>query len=433
MRSNWRRWYALAILTAVYVSNIASRFVISTLIEPIKAELHLSDTAIGFLTGTALAIFYTGMGIPLGLLADRVNRRRLIAISIAVWSVMTATCGVAANYTQLLLARIGVGIGEAGGTPGSTSMLADLFPFSQRVMATSIFTLGAAGGSMLGGTGGGLIANAYGWRAAFYALAVPGIVLAALILLTLREPVRGSLDKTVSVETPSFKATLNFIRQQRSLVHALVGATVITYWGWGLLWWTPAFLMRTHGMTIGEAGSLLGTIYGLGGSLGIIAGGVLIHKLSRKDPRWQVWVVAFATVIGTCASIAVYAAPNVHIATLMLWIFVPIAYLNIAPLLSLTQSLVLPHMRALTCAILVFGANIANLALAPQLIGVMSDALMAHSTAGTGSLRGALLLSTPTGFWAAYHLWAAGKNIRSDLERAGVRLQRPPVAGACSF
>jgi len=420
--SNWRRWYALAILTAVYVSNIASRFVISTLIEPIKAELHLSDTAIGFLTGTALAIFYTGMGIPLGLLADRVDRRRLIAISIAAWSAMTAACGAAGTYTQLLLARIGVGIGEAGGTPGTTSMLADLFPFSQRVMATSIFTLGAAGGSMLGGAGGGLIANAYGWRAAFYALAVPGIVLAVLILLTLQEPVRGSLDTSVSVEIPSLKGTLNFIRQQRSLVHTLIAATVITYWGWGLLWWTPAFLMRTHRMTIGQAGSLLGTIFGIAGSLGILGGGFLIHKLGRKDPRWQVWVVAFATVIGTCASIVVYAAANLRMATLMLWIFVPVAYLNIAPLLSLTQSLVLPHMRALTCAILVFGANIANLALAPQLIGMMSDALNAHSTAGADSLRGALLVSTLTGFWAAYHLWLAGKSIRSDLERAGVRL-----------
>jgi predicted MFS family arabinose efflux permease len=422
VKSDWRRWYALAILTAVYVSNIANRFVISTLIEPIKAELHLTDTAIGFLTGTALAIFYTGMGIPLGLLADRMNRRRLIAISIAIWSVMTAACGAAGTYTQLFLARIGVGIGEAGGTPGSTSMLADLFPFSQRVMATSIFTLGAAGGSMLGGTGGGLIANAYGWRAAFYALAVPGLILAALLLFTLSEPVRGSLDRTVSAQTPSLKETLKFIRQQRSLMHALAGATVITYWGWGLLWWTPAFLMRTHRMSIGAAGSLLGTISGIAGALGILVGGLLIHRLARKDPRWQVWVVALITVIGTCASIGVYAAPNIRMATLMLWIFVPTAYLNIAPLLSLTQSLVLPHMRGLTCAILLFGANIANLALAPQLIGLMSDAFLDHSNAGTDSLRRALLLSTLTGFWAAYHLWAAGKYLRCDLQRAGVRL-----------
>ena len=170
----WRRWYALVILTAVYVSNIADRYVIATLIEPIKSDLHLSDTAIGFLTGTALAIFYTGMGIPLGLIADRVDRRKLIAISIGVWSVMTAACGLANNFLQLMLARIGVGTGEAGGTPASQSMIADMFPFSERVLATSVFTLGAAAGSMLGSTGGGLIADAFGWRTAFLALAIPG-------------------------------------------------------------------------------------------------------------------------------------------------------------------------------------------------------------------------------------------------------------------
>jgi MFS family permease len=149
-RAGLRSWYVLGVLVLVYMSNIADRYVISTLIEPIKADLHLSDTAIGFLTGTALAIFYTGMGIPLGLIADRVNRRNLIALSIAVWSVMASACGAAQTFWQLLLARIGVGVGEAGGTPGSQSIISDLFPFRHRALATSIFALGAAAGSMLG-------------------------------------------------------------------------------------------------------------------------------------------------------------------------------------------------------------------------------------------------------------------------------------------
>ena len=421
----WRRWYALGILTAVYISNIADRYVISTLIEPIKADLRLSDTAIGFLTGTALAIFYTGMGIPLGLIADRVERRKLIALSIGIWSVMTAACGTAVNFTQLMLARIGVGIGEAGGTPGSQSMLADLFPFSQRVMATSIFALGAAAGSMLGSSGGGTIADAFGWRAAFYALAIPGILLALLVRFTTHEPVRGSLDTVAKAEAPSLKETLSFIRTQRSLLHVLAAATVVTYWGWGLLWWTPAFLMRSHQMTTGEAGVLMGTISGVAGALGILAGGVLIHSFGRKDPRWQVWIVGIATLLGTCASLGVYAASSMKTATVMLWLFVPVAYLNIAPLLSLTQSLVLPGMRGLTCAILLFGANVANLALAPQIIGILSDMFLAHSAAGPQSLRMALIVTTFTGFWAAYHFWAAGRHMRQDLERAGTRLQEP--------
>ena len=416
-----RRWYALAILTAVYVSNIADRYVISTLIEPIKTELQLSDTAIGFLTGTALAIFYTGMGIPLGLLADRVDRRKLIAVSIGVWSVMTAACGAAVNFTQLLLARIGVGIGEAGGTPASQSMLADLFPFSQRVMATSIFALGAAGGSMLGSTGGGTIADVYGWRAAFIALAIPGVVVALLVRFTLREPARGALDTAVAETAPTLRETLAFMRTQRSLLHVLAGATVVTYWGWGLLWWTPAFLMRSHGMTTGQAGTLVGSVSGIAGAVGIIAGGLLIHRSARKDPRWQSWVVGIATLLGTFASIGVYAASSTATATLMLWLFVPVAYINLAPIFALTQSLVLPRMRALSCAVLLFGANVANLALAPQIIGILSDLFLAHTSAGAQSLRWALIVTTFTGFWAAYHFWAAGRDMRHDLERAGTR------------
>jgi predicted MFS family arabinose efflux permease len=416
------RWYALGVLTAVYVFNIADRYVISTLIEPIKAEMQLSDSSIGFLTGTALAIFYTGMGIPLGMLADRVERRSLIAISIGIWSAMTAACGAAANFTQLLFARIGVGIGEAGGTPASQSMLADLFPFSQRVMATSIFALGAAAGSMIGSTGGGIIADEYGWRAAFYTLAVPGILLGLFVRFTLSEPVRGSLDKAQEADAPSLRQTLDFIRTQRSLVHVLIGGTVVTYWGWGLLWWTPAFLQRSHHLTTGEAGSLIGMISGIAGALGIVVGGLIIHYSAKRDPRWQVWTVGVATLVGTCASIGVYVTESLSLATVLLWLFVPVAYLNLAPILTLTQSLVLPRMRALSCAVLLFGANVANLALAPQIIGLMSDGFLAYSTAGTQSLRWALAVTTLTGFWAAYHFWAAGRDMRRDLERAGTAL-----------
>lgn len=416
-----RRWYALAMLTAVYISNIADRFVISTLIEPIKADLHLSDTAIGFLTGTALAIFYTGMGIPLGLIADRVDRRKLIALAIALWSVMTAACGAANNFLQLMLARIGVGVGEAGGTPASQSMLSDLFPFSQRVLATSIFTLGAAAGSMLGSSVGGSVADAFGWRAAFVALAIPGIVLAVLMRLTVQEPNRGAMD-TAKADSASFVETLKFIGAQPSLVHTLAAATVVTYWGWGLMWWTPAFLMRVHGMTTAQAGTLFGTINGVGGALGIIASGWVIHRLGRNDPRWQVWVVGSATLLGTAASIGVFTSHTASLTTVMLWLFVPVAYLNLPVIFNLTQSLALPRMRGVSCALMLFGANIANLALAPQLIGILSDAFLTRAGSPAESLRAALLLNTLTGLWAVYHFWAAGRTLRPDLQRAGVQL-----------
>ncbi len=409
----------LFVLTGVYVFNIADRYVVSALIEPIKADLRLSDTAIGFLTGTALAIFYTGAGIPLGMIADRVDRRKLVALSIGIWSVMTAACGSATSFAQLMLARMGVGIGEAGGTPASQSMIADIFPFSRRVMAMSIFTLGASAGSMLGATAGGAIAQQFGWRSAFFALGLPGVALATLVRFTLREPTRDLPSKSVTGLAPSLSATLKFIRSQRSLLHVLAGATVVTYWGWGLLWWTPAFLARSHHMTTGEAGGLVGWVTGIAGTIGIVGGGLLINRLARAELRWQVWLVAIGTLFGTCASIGVYAAGSSATTTLMLWLFVPVVYLNIAPILNLTQSLVKPRMRGLSCAIMLFGANVANLALAPQIIGLLSDLFRAHTSAGPESLRWALLLNTLTGFWAAYHFWAAARDMREDLLRAG--------------
>jgi predicted MFS family arabinose efflux permease len=417
---DWRRWYGLAVLTVVYTSNIADRFVISTLIEPIRLEFRLSDSAVGFLTGTALAIFYTGMGLPLGVIADRVDRRKLVALSMAAWSIMTTACGMARSFTGLLVARIGVGIGEAGGTPASQSIIADLFPFSQRALAYSIFALGAALGSMLGAVAGGALAQAFGWRSAFLALGIPGVVLALVVWFSVREPPRGGSHAGAAAQpAPSILGTMRFIRSQRSLVHVLAGQTVIIFWSWGLLWWTPAFLARSLGFTTAGAGELLGVTNGIGGIAGILVGAAVIQRLGRRDPRWQSWIVAAVTLACTFVSIGFYATGSRTAATVLLWLFVPAAYLNLAPTFSLTQSLVPSQMRAVCCAIMLFGANVANLALAPQIIGFISDALMRYTGAGSESLRYALIIGSFTGFWAAYHYWAAGRELRGDLARAG--------------
>ena len=427
---NWRRWYALVVLTVVYASNIADRYVISTLIEPIRLEFKLSDSAIGFLTGTALAIFYTGLGLPLGLIADRVDRRKLVAFSMAVWSVMTAACGMTRSFTGLLMARIGVGIGEAGGTPASQSIIADLFPFSERALAYSIFALGAALGSMLGAVAGGAIAQDFGWRATFLALGVPGVALALVMRLSVREPPRGGIRSPVTTQrAPSILETIRFIRRQRSLVHVLAGQTVVIFWSWGLLWWTPAFLARSHGFTTAGAGELLGFINGICGIVGIVVGGVVIQRLGRKDPRWQSWIVAAVTFATTFVSIGLYATGSRDVATALLWLFVPAAYINLGPTFSLTQSLVPPRMRAVCCAIMLFGANVANLALAPQIIGFISDSLLRYTDAGNESLRYALVIASFSGFWAAYHYWAAARELRSDLERAVSRASGGNLGG----
>jgi MFS family permease len=256
------RWYVLAVLTVGYALNIADRFSISTLIEPIRRELHLSDSGIAFLTGVALALFYVTVGIPIAALADRANRRNILATAIAVWSAMTALCGLAQNYGQLLVARFGVGIGEAGGTPPSTSMLADKFPAARRPMALTIFALGACLGSWLGSSVAGAAAERSGWRAAFLVLGIPGLVLALIVWLTVSEPHRGQLDAaSTSPARSTLMATLGFIATQRSAVRLLVGGSLATFWSWGLMWWTLTFLQRSHHMTVGQAGELLGPMH----------------------------------------------------------------------------------------------------------------------------------------------------------------------------
>ncbi len=418
--SDTGRWYVLFLMTAVYALNIADRYVLSTLIEPIKAEMGLSDAAVGFVTGVALAIFYVTAGIPLGVLADRVNRRNMVAAALASWSAMTALCGLAQNYWQLVLTRIGVGIGEAGGTPPSQSIVADRFAPSLRAMAMSIFTIGAAVGAALGTTGGGWLSDHFGWRMALIAFGFLGLPVALLVRYTMREPRRGQLDDhPAASEAVRFAATLRFIRSQKSLMHILAGLTVLTFWGWGTLWWTPAFLSRSHGMTPGEAGALLGPMHGIGGTVVMAATAWLAFRYGRADARRQAWFVALTTFAATVPSIVAFWTDSASVLTLMLWMFVPVTYLYIGPTSALVQNLVMPGMRGQTFAVLLFLANVANLVVAPELIGVASDFLASRLDDPGESLRYALVVSAFTGFWAAWHYAAATRALPGDLARAG--------------
>ncbi|TLY70402.1 MAG: MFS transporter [Gammaproteobacteria bacterium] len=412
------RWYVLAVLTVVYSLNIADRFSISTLIEPIREELHLSDSGIAFLTGVALAVFYVTLGIPIADLADRVSRRNILAISIAVWSGMTALCGLAHSYWQLLLARFGVGIGEAGGTPPSTSILADKFPPARRPMALTIFALGACLGAWLGSQVAGEVAERSGWRAAFLVLGVPGLAVALVVALTVREPRRGQLDHSPPAAAGTLGDTVWFITRQRSAVHLLLGGSVATFWSWGLMWWTPTFLQRSHHMTVGQAGQLLGLMHLIAGTAGTLLAALLMARRAAADPRYVTRLLGWVTALTTIPSIALYWVQSRELATVLLWVFVPAVYFYIGPILGLLQNVIPAGMRATACALLLFIANVANLVLAPQLIGWLSDWFAAAFSAGSESLRWALLLLAPTGFWAAWHLWTSGATIREDVARA---------------
>ena len=413
------RWYVLGVLTIVYALSIADRFSISTLIEPIRLELHLSDSGIAFLTGVALALFYVTIGIPIALLADRTNRRNILAIALALWSGMTALCGLAQNYGQLLLARFGVGIGEAGGTPPSTSILADKFPPEKRPMALTIFALGACLGAWLGSSIAGEVAERGGWRAAFLVLGIPGLIVALIVRFTVREPTRGQLDRAAGkLPATTILATLAYVFRHKSAFHLLMGGSVATFWSWGLMWWMPTFLVRSHHMTVGQAGDVLGPMHLVAGTGGTLLASWLMSRPAATDARYITHLLAWVTALTTLPSIILFWVHSELLTRVLLWIFVPSVYFYIGPILGLLQNVVPPNMRATTCALLLFTANIANLVIAPQLIGWLSDWFAADFHAGIESLRWALLLLAPTGLWAAWHLGATRATILADESAA---------------
>ena len=415
-----QRYWVLAVMTLVYALNIADRFVLSTLIEPIKAEFALSDSAVGFLTGVALALFYTTAGLPLGILADRVNRRKMIGWALAIWSIFTACCGLAQNFWQLLIARIGVGVGEAGGTPPSHSIIADYFLPSERVIAMSIYALGVSLGSAIGGIGGGLLTEQFGWRTCLIIFAFASTP-ALLMLLTIREPRRGACDPGASAnaQKPGFRQSLDFIRSQRALMHVIAGGTVATFAGGGLVWWTPAFLGRSHGFSVGEAGLQVGLMSGAAGAAAMLAAMFLMFRMARMDPKWQCYFLAGLTLLITIPGVAAHVVSDRATAIALLWLFVPFINVMIGPSLALIQNLARPDMRGFTVAVLLFTANIANLAIAPQLIGFVSDVLASRIADPAQSLRYALAGFGLTGIWAAWHFYAAVGSLRSDLAKAG--------------
>ncbi|HSY07673.1 MAG TPA: MFS transporter [Steroidobacteraceae bacterium] len=416
--SAFLRWYVLLAMCMVYTLSIADRYVISTVLEPIRLELHLTDSGVAFLTGVSLALFYVSFGIPLSLLADRLNRRNLIAVSLIAWSGMTMLCGMAASYWQLLSARVGVGIGEAGGTPAASSIISDYFPCGRRPMALTVFSLGAPIGAWVGADLAGRIADAYGWRAVFLALGVPGIIFGAMVYLTVREPRRGQLDAAGCGAKASLLQTMRFLFQQRSAMHLILASALTALWGWGLTWWTPAFLMRNYGLSPGHAGSITGPIHLIAGTGATVFTGWLLGRESMTDPRRVVWLLGGGIALATVPSIIIFSTHSLALVKAMLWIFIPSIYFYIGPCFGLLNNLAPPRMRAQFCAATLLVANVGNLVIAPQLIGFLSDLFAPGHIANATSLRWALLCLAPTGFWSAYHYFSCARTLQEDQERA---------------
>lgn len=412
------RWYVLAVMCLVYTISIADRYVTSTVLESIRVDLQLSDSGVAFMTGTALATFYVVMGFPLSWLIDRYNRRNIIAACLVFWSAMTAVTGVARTQWQFMLTRMGVGVGEAGGTPGASSILADYFPAASRPMALTLFSLGAPLGAWVAASVAGDIADAYGWRAVFLALGLPGILVGLMVLWTVREPERGRFDAAPDGAAPSMRDTLAFMWRQRSAIHITMGAGLTATWGWGLLFWTPALLQRSHGLSVGEVGDILGPIHLWGGGIATLLTGWWLARDAMADPRRIARMLCYGVGAATVVSGVLYGTQSLALAHALFWIFIPAINFYIGPCFGLLNNLAQPRMRAIFCTVEIFVSNVGNLIVAPQLVGFLSDTFADGGEPTAESLRMAVLCLVPIGFWAAAHYYWAIRTISEDQLRA---------------
>jgi len=416
--SRKKAYYALVILTIVYSFNFIDRQLLAILQENVKADLGLSDSQLGLLTGFAFAAFYVTAGIPIARWADRGNRRDIVALSLFLWSFMTAISGLVQNFTQLLLARIGVGVGEAGGSPPSHSIISDIFPPNERATALGFYSMGVSIGILFGFLAGGWLNEYFGWRVAFAVVGAPGILLAVILRMTLAEPVRGLNEQRADNATPvPILQVLALLWSRRAFRHMAFAAALNAFAGYSTSNWTASFMIRSHAMSTGELGTWLALTMGLGGAIGVFSGGLIADRLARRDQRWYLWLPALTGFVCVPFMIMVYLADGPYTA-LALGI-VPGVLFNVylGNTIATTHSLVGLRMRALSSAILFLILNIIGLGLGPWTTGMLSDYL--QPTLGAESLRYAMLYVLPAVmFWSACHFLLAARSLRVDLAAA---------------
>lgn len=403
--------YALFVLLVVYTVNHVDRQVMHILIEPVRADLQLSDTQIGALVGAAFAIFYTLAGFPLARIADRGNRRNLISIALAVWSAMTVVSGLTRNFGQLMLARVGVGIGEAGCTPPAHSLISDYFPAKRRATALAVYALGVPIGTLFGLAFGGYLADEFGWRKAFFVVGAPGVVLALAVRLTLREPRRGQTDAGAGVEVEPVRDVLRFMWRLKSLRHVLLGAAIQTLTLAGHGAWHASFLIRVHDLSLTQAGVALGLVAGTTGAMGTFGGGWLGDRFAARDVRWYLWWPAIGGIASIPFSCLAYVADSSAVAIALIATSVIGSHLYSAIGHAVSQSLVKPRMRAVMSAIALFAMNIVGFGVGPQLVGALSDAF-----GGEANIRYALVVVTVGLVWSSVHFVLAARTYEADLE-----------------
>ncbi len=421
------RTYALWLLLVIYIFNFIDRSVVNILAEPIKEELNLADWQLGLMSGFAFAIFYTVLGLPIARLAERRNRAVIISISVAVWSAFTAICGLAQNFIQLVLARIGVGVGEAGCTPPAHSLISDYVPKEQRASALAFYSMGTPLGGLVGLVVGGLVADAYGWRAAFFVCGIPGLFLAVLAFFTLVEPRTKAAMKAIQAAAPtaSVREVVRALMKKRTFWMISGAVAIIAFLGYGHSAFTASFFLRVHGpevaalaaefglQSIGFLGLALGLVGGLSGAVGAFVGGLIADRYGMRDLRAYMSVPAIAGLISMVLYAFALTRDSAALTLGLLAINGVLASLWYGPVYATAQSIVPAHMRATTAAVLLFIVNLIGLGLGPLLTGLLSDVLAASMGPGEGirwSLIGTGILAIP----AFFFFWIARRSIRED-------------------
>ena len=411
--------YVVAVLWVVMLLRFVDLQIVAVLLESIRREFEVSDTLLGLMTGSAFAIFYGTLGVPIAWLADRYNRRNIIVAAVGLWSAMTALCGLAGSFTSLFIARMGVGVGEAGGQPPAYSLVSDYVPPEKRSSVFAILNSAVPFGVFCGFIIGGWVNQYYGWRAAFMVVGLPGVLIALLIWLTVREPPRGLSDNRTEVAPVPLGESLGYLWRTRSYRHLVLATTIFTLGAIGSGIWIPSFFVRVHGMANAEVAVWLAFIYGGGGVLGAMLGGYLADRLVARnnDKRWYAWLSAIAAAAILPFSFFVYLWPDpvtallVHIGTTILM------HSWMGPAYGTVQSVAGLPRRAMAAAVNGFAVNLLALGLGPLIVGAASDYFNARF--GENSLRYSILAVVVVCYsWAALHFFLASRTLRQDLAAA---------------
>lgn len=408
-----RRGLTLTLLTTAYFFSYMDRQILAILQELMRVDLHLTDTQLGLLAGLAFAIFYATLGIPVARLADKGNRVNLIAGALALWSLFTAVCGLAQNFWQLLGARIGVGIGEAGSSPPSHSIIADLYPPEKRAGAMGIYSLGVVLGAAFGTMIGGTVAHLYGWRAAMFTVGLPGIVLALLVKWLVVEPKRGLSDAQIVAEgeahgeIPSVAEGFRSMLANKAAFHLVMGVTITSMIGYGHAAFGPSFMQRSLGMPMFDIARFVAPIGAICGTISAVGGGWAANWAAR---RWglyaQSWLVVAMKIVGLPLAFLFYTETDVPTALVIYFASILLTSSYLGPSFALIQGLAPLRLRALWAAVTLFVINLVGLGAGPTLIGVISDLL--KPTFGEESLRYAMMGFAAATPWALFHYWRAG-------------------------